>query len=615
MLGSGSSSSLHWSATAAGERWGVRAAFGWTRATGVLPGQDLKRPNFSLGVRLEPWKGVEVDAGLLGGSLDATFPRASFATDDYLGVALMYPTSPQDSTIFALLDNTETSRTARRLVPRLAVTHRVTPRFSHRLVAGADLDREERTSNYRFPVDVDAHSSFESVRDMGRYSVDYRARFRVLDDATGRHSLDLLAGVRASWDRGEHEFSRTWKYPSRGWNRIEASSDVELDARGAVADVRYERDGRFFAEAGIGLDKEEGSGLPDRGTLLSHRVGVSWIAFQAADPAAIGTVRLHAAHGQAERVPTVVDESLAVEPFDPERMSELELGVETTLLRERVGLGVTAFRRETRDIPSRVFDPAVGWGTDQMGFRNDGVEAELSARILTGANLSWSARLGVAWLGTEIFDLDEDSPLATLYQAGEPIGSYRGHRYYIDEAAERVILTEDSAVIGSALPTWEGVLETEAAIRRAVRLRALLDWKTGFHVHNGTEHNRDLFSSERKVRRDELPTSERLLYFGPYYWPTGVRPITDIGSTPYIQDGSYLRLREVSVTWELPAAWAASFRANAASLTVAGRNLALWSRYPGFDPEVTDSTSLLRNYDLFVLPQPSRWTARITVQF
>jgi len=59
----------------------------------------------------------------------------------------------------------------------------------------------------------------------------------------------------------------------------------------------------------------------------------------------------------------------------------------------------------------------------------------------------------------------------------------------------------------------------------------------------------------------------------------------------------------------------ASFRANAASLTVAGRNLALWSRYPGFDPEVTDSTSLLRNYDLFVLPQPSRWTARITVQF
>lgn len=621
MLGSGSSSSLHWSATAAGERWGVRAAFGWTRATGVLPGQELERPSFSLGVRLEPREGVEIDAGLLGGSLDATLPRGPFAERDYLGAGMwLLPTyvSP-DSAIFGRLDNTETSRTARRLVPRLAVTHRVTPRFSHRLVAGADLDREEWLREFEHPVDPTGNASSEGFRDLGRYSVDYRARYRVMDDPTGRHSLDLLAGVRASWDRGEREASSRWGIPGSG-SYSSVFRDVEHDARGVVADVHYERGGRLFVEAGVRLDQEKGIALPDLGTLLSHRVGVSWIAFEAADPATIGTVRLHAAHGQAERVPMLDYQSPVPSPFvqhefDPERMSEMELGVETTLLRERVGLGVTAFRRETRDIPRTVVVPGLDMSiVDRMGFRNDGVEAELSARILTGADLSWNARLGVAWLGTEIFDLDENSPLATLYQAGEPIGSYRGRRYYIDEAAGRVIVTEDRAVIGSALPAWEGVLETEAAVRRAVRLRALLDWKTGFHVYNGTEEARDHYSSERMVRRDELPISERLLYFGPYYWSDG-QPADGILSTPYIQDGSFLRLREVSVTWELPAVWAASFRASAASLTVAGRNLALWSRYPGFDPEVSTSTSLIRNDDYFVLPQTSRWTARVTVQF
>jgi hypothetical protein len=54
----------------------------------------------------------------------------------------------------------------------------------------------------------------------------------------------------------------------------------------------------------------------------------------------------------------------------------------------------------------------------------------------------------------------------------------------------------------------------------------------------------------------------------------------------YIEDGEFLKLREVAVTYSLPDRWAGMFGAERASLTVAGRNLHTWTAYSGVDPEV-----------------------------
>ena len=52
----------------------------------------------------------------------------------------------------------------------------------------------------------------------------------------------------------------------------------------------------------------------------------------------------------------------------------------------------------------------------------------------------------------------------------------------------------------------------------------------------------------------------------------------------YIQDASFVRLREVSLSYTLPERWARVLRATAATFTIAGQNLAMWTDYEGFDP-------------------------------
>ena len=84
----------------------------------------------------------------------------------------------------------------------------------------------------------------------------------------------------------------------------------------------------------------------------------------------------------------------------------------------------------------------------------------------------------------------------------------------------------------------------------------------------------------------------------------------------YVEPADFVKLREVSLTYTLPSAWARRFGGQAMSVTVAGRNLAQWTRYSGIDPEV--NTYGLRNLigvDAFAAPSLRRLSASLNVSF
>ena len=101
--------------------------------------------------------------------------------------------------------------------------------------------------------------------------------------------------------------------------------------------------------------------------------------------------------------------------------------------------------------------------------------------------------------------------------------------------------------------------------------------------------------------------------------------ITDSTSTPmtvndvqedYIQDGSFVRLREVSLSYTLPRSWARALRTATASVTVSGQNLGLWTKYEGYDPEVvSNAVSLLNRDDFFTQPPVQRYVVRVNLSF
>ena len=55
---------------------------------------------------------------------------------------------------------------------------------------------------------------------------------------------------------------------------------------------------------------------------------------------------------------------------------------------------------------------------------------------------------------------------------------------------------------------------------------------------------------------------------------------------PFFEKADFVKLREVSVRYTLPESWARAARAKSMSVTLAGRNLAVWTDYSGSDPEV-----------------------------
>ena len=74
---------------------------------------------------------------------------------------------------------------------------------------------------------------------------------------------------------------------------------------------------------------------------------------------------------------------------------------------------------------------------------------------------------------------------------------------------------------------------------------------------------------------------------------------------PYIYDGSYVKLRELRLSYELPAAWASRFfRARAASIAVTGRNLVTWKKIPNVDPEFAYSSRNDQGIEVNMSPNP-----------
>jgi hypothetical protein len=84
-----------------------------------------------------------------------------------------------------------------------------------------------------------------------------------------------------------------------------------------------------------------------------------------------------------------------------------------------------------------------------------------------------------------------------------------------------------------------------------------------------------------------------------------------------IHDAGFAKLREVSVHYAAPQRMARFFGAKALSVTVAARELALWTSFPGLDPESRQQRSAMRfdvnNYN--ASPSYARFVTKVSVTF
>ena len=390
------------------------------------------------------------------------------------------------------------------------------------------------------------------------------------------------------------------------------------------------------------------------GSVIYPAVSLSWVVGEEPFfpyPAPISSLRLRAAYGQsglaprardaetfflpvpvrlgAQDVPGITVGNLSDPTLRPERSSELELGFDAGFFRERLGLEATYYRKRSRDALVSVPVPgSVGSASSRLEnlgtVANEGVEITLTSDLLRGSAVSWSVAL-TAWgnrnrllmLGGGV---DQVVLSATQrHVPGFPLGGYWAVPLdsvrdvngdgLISSAEVFFDPSKDARFVGSAAPTRGGSLRSGLRLGGRLKVSGLLDYRGGNHTLNITERTRcvtgvcaglALFAAPL----DRKASAAASLLFGTAY------------QDAYIEDAGFLKLRELALDLAVPDRWAHRLGATAVAVTLAGRNLATWSRYSGPDPEADSrgQSNFLRA-DGFSQPQVRYFVLRVSASY
>jgi TonB-linked SusC/RagA family outer membrane protein len=392
------------------------------------------------------------------------------------------------------------------------------------------------------------------------------------------------------------------------------------------------------------------------------KVSVSYVASE--EPAlrlperVFSSLRLRAAYGGSGLQPGAFD---AIRSYDaggglltpsnignadlgPERSYETELGVDAGLLGDRLGAELTYFDGTTRDaILSRQAPPSAGFPGFQLfnAGRVDrrGLEWTLRATPVRAERFSLDVTVNGSATRYDIRSLASGSDTVSLsgqvaHVVGRSPGAWFDRRVVsgVYDSVTRTVpnaslrcddgrggavpcytgsaLTAPRVFLGNSVPTREGSVAVGANLLRQFRLNAFVDYRGGYKKLDGN----------RRVRCNLFSLCRENYYPGEFDAVTlaEVQRSTAFAYT-LIQDASFVRFRELSLSYTLAPSLARRLRAGTAAVTVAGRNLGLATNYGGVEPEASFNGGTrggaFGQWEQNVLPQTRSFVATLTLTF
>jgi hypothetical protein len=255
----------------------------------------------------------------------------------------------------------------------------------------------------------------------------------------------------------------------------------------------------------------------------------------------------------------------------------------------------------TRNLPQ-----SSGFATEAFNggqLRTRGIELALGLVPVQNASINWLFRTTFAKNRGIITKLPV--PAFETGGFGTALGAFK-----IEEgkSATQIVGVDTTAAGGDTVralsdanPDFRMSFSNDITWRR-LSLRGLVEWQKGSGIVNLTRLLYDFGSVSNDydapiTGSDQTVGERRLAGFGRVLKPN------------YLEDGSYVKLREVALSYDLPNQWLGRVWGGltSARLTVAGRNLLRWANYSGLDPEVSNfgNQAIVRNIDVAPYP-PSR---------
>lgn len=327
----------------------------------------------------------------------------------------------------------------------------------------------------------------------------------------------------------------------------------------------------------------------------------------------------------------------------PEVTSSWETGFDLRLLDNRLSLDATYYMSSTENqILSLPNDIVTGYSSRIINageVQNKGVELVLNAKPILTPDFDWNVMVNWSTNENEIMELNdnlEKQTLSSVWQAsligtvGGRTTDLWGPKFLRDDAGNQVfengipVRTSTAEYIGNIAPDWKAGL-TNTFRYKDFRLSFTLDGQYGGLIYSGT-YNR---SSWDGFTTNTIPGREEGFIIGDgvmrnadgSYSPNTVKAATNSYWSQYHQiaeagvfDASFIKVRDVSVTYNLPKRFAKSIYANNLSLTAFGRNLAVFDKFPFWDPEGGTMNGTVFVPGLEMAPMPYTATYGLTLK-
>lgn len=335
-----------------------------------------------------------------------------------------------------------------------------------------------------------------------------------------------------------------------------------------------------------------------------------------------------------------------------ETTSKVNLGFDLGLFNDRISLSADYFQNQTTNLLT-VIQPlyVAGYSNylDNVGsLKTDGFDLHLNTRIIDKA-VKWDFGVNLMHYSTvvndyfnnqEIFDVLDGQ---VIVQKGQPLGQFYGYKtkgvFASDEEAQAANLSaempnsdlvpfkggdvifedvngdhkineKDRQVIGNPAPKLTGSFSTSVSWN-GLTLDATLAFSYGNDIYNYLRRDLESMStlenqSEVVLNRWQVQGQQTNIPKAVYGDPLGNSRFSD----RWIEDGSYLRLQNVSLNYRLPL----KKLKQTFDVFVVGQNLVTLTKYLGLDPEFSLGDSpLLRGIDVGMTPQPKAVYAGIKI--
>jgi TonB-linked SusC/RagA family outer membrane protein len=621
----------------------------------------------SVNVSRESWTRFENDNTIEGvvtnAIADNPYLPIKRADGSYTGDELSYP----NPVAIALLSNIN-SRSLRTL-GNIEATYNLTPAWKLSGRAGADVGNL-RDLRWESPnVEATYAASVDGVARQGnntfdRYVLEGFTNYDVPWLVNHSQQLSLTAGSSVEWNGREYDYLRGEGFASEGFRYPGAATRVTVYDGGwtgnnlasffgranyslydrylLTASVRTDGSSRFgannrwgtFPAVSLGwkiTDEPWFGGMIGEGNSLKLRGSIGTTGNQAL-PQDFGSLERYARKSYGDVI-GIGQVSLANPDLRWESTREYDGGFDLYLLNTRIALIGDYYSKLTSNLlVNRPISATTGQSTELSNvgnIKNAGVEAQLTTRNFTSDDphgFTWTTDLNIAANRNKVVSLYNDEPFsagsysANRVQVGHPLGQFYMYRFLgVDPATGDAKYSDDLEFVGSPHPKYQGGFTSEMSWM-GFDLHGFVQFNKGNQIFNairvfaddGGRYSDNKFSDV--LRRWQKPgdiTDE------PRASRSGKSDAVEVSSR-YLEDGSYVRIGDVTLGYTLPSRWAGMTGLNNARLYVSGHNLHTFTKYKGYSPDVNSqgaTSNIGLGTDFYAYPVARSFTFGVKAGF